>query len=65
MPAFETLSNDDRWSLAFLIPALRQPECTGKRPKVSLKDLAIQPDMVLYARHSEAALPCLRRGFTR
>lgn len=62
MPAFETLTDRDAWSLAFYVLALRQPPCVGPPLKVSLHELATRTDLALMGQYTEAAMPCLRRG---
>jgi high-affinity iron transporter len=61
MPGFPTLSEDERWSLAFYVFTLRQPPCEGTPPRVSLERLATATDPELAAEHGEQSLACLRR----
>ncbi|HYH96508.1 FTR1 family protein [Hyalangium sp.] len=61
MPGFPTLSEDERWSLAFYVFTLRQPPCEGTAPSVSLERLATATDAELAAEHGEKNLACLRR----
>lgn len=61
MPGFPTLSEDQRWSLAFYIFTLRQPPCEGTPPSVSLERLSTATDPELVAEHGEKNLACLRR----
>jgi high-affinity iron transporter len=61
MPGFPTLSEEERWSLAFYVFTLRQPPCEGKAPSVSLERLATATDPELVAEHGEKNLACLRR----
>ncbi|EAU69335.1 cytochrome c/FTR1 family iron permease [Stigmatella aurantiaca] len=61
MPGFPTLSEDERWSLAFYVFTLRQPPCEGLPPRASLERLATATDPQLVADHGEQHLACLRR----
>lgn len=61
MPGFPTLSEEERWSLAFFVFTLRQPSCEGTPPSVSLERLATATDPELSAEHGEKNLACLRR----
>src|SRR6185295_15500781 len=61
MPGFPTLSEDERWSLAFYVFTLRQPPCEGTPPSASLERLATATDPELVAEHGEKNLACLRR----
>ncbi len=61
MPGYPTLSEEQRWSLAFYIFTLRQPPCEGTPPSVSLERLATATDQQLAAEHGEKNLACLRR----
>jgi high-affinity iron transporter len=61
MPGFPTLTEDERWSLAFFVFTLRQPPCEGTPPRVSLERLATATDPQLVAEHGEQHLACLRR----
>jgi high-affinity iron transporter len=61
MPGFPTLSEDERWSLAFFVFTLRQPQCEGTAPSVSLERLATATDPELASEHGEKSLACLRR----
>jgi high-affinity iron transporter len=61
MPGFPTLTEEERWSLAFFIFTLRQPACEGTPPRVSLERLATATDPELVAEHGEQHLACLRR----
>jgi len=61
MPGFPTLSEEERWSLAFYVFTLRQPPCEGTAPSVSLERLATATDPELVAEHGEKNLACLRR----
>lgn len=61
MPGFPTLSEEERWSLAFYVFTLRQPPCEGSAPSVSLERLATATDPELVAEHGEKNLACLRR----
>src|SRR5690606_22967328 len=62
MPAFPTLSEEERWSVAFYLFTMRQPGCedAGRTPELSLEALATTTDAELVKRHGEGALPCLR-----
>jgi high-affinity iron transporter len=61
MPGFPTLSEEERWSLAFYVFTLRQPPCEGTAPTVSLERLATATDPELAAEHGEKNLACLRQ----
>jgi high-affinity iron transporter len=61
MPGFPTLTEDERWSLAFYLFTLRQPPCEGSAPSMSLERLATATDPELVAEHGEKNLACLRR----
>ncbi|KFE63073.1 cytochrome c/FTR1 family iron permease [Hyalangium minutum] len=61
MPGFPTLSEEERWSLAFYLFTLRQPPCEGTPPTVSLERLATATDPEMAAEHGEKNLACLRR----
>ncbi len=61
MPEFPTLSQDDRWAVAFYTMAVRQPACGGHGTAVALRERALADDNQLVARFGEPALPCLRR----
>lgn len=60
MPAFPSLSEADRWSLAFFVHTLRQPPCEGAAPRLSARELAASSDDALAAAHGAGALACLR-----
>jgi high-affinity iron transporter len=64
MPAFSTLSEEDRWHVAFYLFTLRQGPCepaarAGVKP-LPVDALARASDNELVARAGEKALPCLR-----
>ncbi len=61
MPGFPTLSEDQRWSLAFFVFTLRQPPCEGPSPRASLERLATATDPQLATEYGEKNLACLRR----
>jgi high-affinity iron transporter len=61
MPGFPTLTEDERWSLAFYLFTLRQPPCEGSAPSMSLERLATATDLELVAEHGEKNLACLRQ----
>ncbi|MCI0574005.1 MAG: FTR1 family protein, partial [Myxococcaceae bacterium] len=61
MAAFPTLSDEDRWSVAFYLFTLRQPGCDHKPPRVTLEELATSTDADLVAKYGEKELACLRR----
>ncbi|WP_225411118.1 FTR1 family protein [Stigmatella hybrida] len=61
MPGYPTLSEEERWSLAFFLFTLRQPPCEGEPPRASLERLATATDPELVAEHGEQHLSCLRR----
>lgn len=61
MPGYPTLSEDERWAVAFYVFTLRQPACEGTPPRVSLEKLANTTDPELVREHGEDTLACLRR----
>jgi high-affinity iron transporter len=61
MPAYPTLSEDERWALSFYTLTLRQPVCTHKPPRTSLEVLANSTDGELARDFGAAEVPCLRR----
>jgi len=63
MPAYVTLTEDERWSLAFYLFTLRQPACDHTPPGVSLEALATTSDTQLATLHGEKEVACLRERF--
>ena len=61
MPSYSSLSEDDRWALAFYLFGLRQPPCQGKPPRVSLESLANSTDGALQKAYGAEAVSCLRQ----
>ena len=61
MPGFPTLSEQERWSVAFYLFTLRLPACDGKPPRTSLEKLANATDVELAQTYGEQHVPCLRR----
>lgn len=61
MPAFMTLSDAERWSVAFFVFSLRQPPCVTKGAPVGLEALATSTDVELTAQVGAAGLACARR----
>lgn len=61
MPGFPTLSEEERWSVAFYLFTLRQPPCEGKPPGASMEKLANATDADLVAAYGQDNLACLRR----
>ncbi|WP_257448757.1 cytochrome c/FTR1 family iron permease [Archangium lipolyticum] len=61
MPGFPTLSEQERWAVAFYVFTLRQPPCDDKPPSISLEKLANSTDAELVQAHGEKNLACLRR----
>jgi high-affinity iron transporter len=61
MPGFPTLSEEERWAVAFYVFTLRQPECEGNPPRASLEKLANSTDPELVQAHGQEHLACLRR----
>ncbi|MBU8896165.1 cytochrome C [Corallococcus sp. H22C18031201] len=61
MPAYPTLSEDERWSMAFFLFTLRQPPCEGAPPSISLERLANSTDTQLARQYGEKNVACLRR----
>ncbi|RYZ42699.1 MAG: c-type cytochrome [Myxococcaceae bacterium] len=62
MPAYPTLSEDDRWSLAFFVFTLRQPPCQGEPPRASMERLATTTDAQLAKEYGADKVACLRRN---
>jgi high-affinity iron transporter len=65
MPAYPTLSEDERWAVSFFLLTLRQPECHHQPPRASLELLANATDAELAAAFGAAEVPCLRRVLPR
>ncbi len=65
MPSWETLTDQERWSLAFYVVALRHPPCERPAQKRSLQELATTDDEALTAAHGADALACLRWNLPR
>lgn len=63
MPAYPSLSDDDRWAVAYLLFTFRQAACVSRTDSVplSLETLSNSTDTELARDHGAAALPCLRR----
>ncbi len=61
MPGFPSLSEDERWSLAFFVQSMRHESCEGKPPRLSVQELAMASDLGLAERYGAGAVPCLRR----
>jgi high-affinity iron transporter len=61
MPGFPTLSEEERWAVAFYLFTLRQPACEGHPPRASLERLANSTDPELVQAHGQEHLACLRR----
>lgn len=61
MPGYPSLSEDDRWSLAFHLFTLRQPPCDHAPPRASLERLATATDAELVESYGAQELACLRR----
>ncbi|WP_163998098.1 cytochrome c/FTR1 family iron permease [Pyxidicoccus caerfyrddinensis] len=61
MPSYPTLSEEERWSLAFFVFTLRQPPCEGTPPSASLERLANSTDDDLVKEYGQQHLACLRR----
>ncbi|HZH02546.1 MAG TPA: cytochrome c, partial [Myxococcaceae bacterium] len=61
MPAFPSLSDEERWAVAFYVQSIRQPACQGATPRVPLQELSVSTDPQLVKAHGPEALPCLRR----
>lgn len=60
MPAFPTLTEDERWSLAFYLFSFSRPACTVPVPHASLETLAIQNDEELTKHYGAQGVDCLR-----
>jgi len=61
MPAYPTLSEDERWALSFYLMTLRQPACTHQPPRAELQLLANATDAELARQFGPTEVPCLRR----
>ncbi len=61
MPGYPTLSEEERWSVAFFLFTLRQPPCEGTPPSASLEKLANATDPELVRTYGQEHLACLRR----
>ncbi|HYV44133.1 MAG TPA: FTR1 family protein [Myxococcaceae bacterium] len=61
MPEFTTLSEPDRWALAFYVFTLRQPPCAGEPPRAELDLLSRSTDAELAKQLGAGHLACLRR----
>jgi len=60
MPSFPTLSDHERWSVAFYLFTLRLPECRKTPVHLPLKKITQATDNDLAASYSEAELACIR-----
>ncbi|MGQ0505327.1 MAG: FTR1 family protein, partial [Myxococcaceae bacterium] len=60
MPAFPTLSDDERWAIAFYLFTLNKPACDHAPPKATLDSLANQSDGQLAQVYGAAEVGCLR-----
>ncbi|NMO16956.1 c-type cytochrome [Pyxidicoccus fallax] len=61
MPAYPTLTEEERWSLAFFVFTMRLPPCEGTPPRASLERLANATDDDLVKQYGQEHLACLRR----
>ncbi|EPX65035.1 hypothetical protein D187_000460 [Cystobacter fuscus DSM 2262] len=61
MPGYPTLTEEERWGLAFFLFTLRQPPCDAVPPRVSLEKLANATDNELVQAYGQEHLACLRR----
>ena len=61
MPSFSTLTEDERWALAFYVLTLRQPPCDHQPPRASLERLANSTDANLAGAFGPKEVACLRR----
>lgn len=59
MPGFPSLTDAERWNVAFHLFTLRQPACEGGAPSLTLEQLATSTDVELEA--LGAPLACARR----
>jgi high-affinity iron transporter len=62
MPAFPTLTDEERWSLSFFVLTHRHPQCDKKAPRTSHEELANSTDLQLRQRYPEELVPCLRKN---
>jgi len=65
MPSFPTLTEGERWALAFHLLTLRQPPCDHAPPRADLELLASSTDAELARRFGAAEVACLRRVMPR
>jgi len=65
MPSFPTLTEPERWALAFHLLTLKQPACDHAPPRASLEVLAGSTDAQLARRFGPAEVACLRRVMPR
>lgn len=65
MPGFPSMSDGERWSLAFFVFTLRQPPCHGEGARLSLEALATSTDAELAARVGAGEVACARRSLPR
>jgi high-affinity iron transporter len=65
MPAYPTLSEDERWALSFYLLTLPQPACSHTPERVPLEVLANASDAELGRDYGAAEVPCLRRVLPR
>ncbi len=60
MTPFQHLSDDDRWSLAFLVLQLRQPPCDGPAVTASLPRVSTATDLELAQQFGADRVACIR-----
>ena len=61
MPSFPTLTEQERWALAFHLLTVGKPPCDHVPPRASLEVLAGSTDAQLAARFGPAEVACLRQ----
>jgi high-affinity iron transporter len=61
MPGFPTLSDAERWNVAFFVFSLRQRACVKKGSRFSLEVLATSTDVQLASQGGAESLACARR----
>jgi high-affinity iron transporter len=60
MPAFASLSEDDRWALAYYVFTFRLPPCETKPVPIPMRRVALSSDNELTASFTGDALSCIR-----
>ncbi|XXF76785.1 FTR1 family protein [Myxococcaceae bacterium GXIMD 01537] len=61
MPGYPTLTEEERWSVAFYLFTMAQPPCEGTAPQLSLETLANATNPELAKAYGDKGLACLRQ----